>query len=79
MDTIRQIFPLSFQPKNNFGELIYNILQHVVADIMIAFALSLLLFFPVIRVLANFATSLVELYLAIGVIISILDYTKIIK
>lgn len=79
METLRKIFPYSFQPKKDLGALIVNILLHVVAGIVIGFVLGLCLLIPVINILAGLASSLVEIYLAAGVVISVLDYLKLLK
>lgn len=79
METLRKFFPYSFKEKKDIGALIVNILLHVVAGIVIGFVLGFLLFIPVINILVGLASSLVELYLAAGVVISILDYLKVFK
>ena len=79
METLRKFFPYSFQYKKDIGALIVNILLHIVAGIVINFVLALCLIIPVINIIAVLASKLVELYLAIGVILSVLDYLKVIK
>ena len=79
METLRKFFPYSFQYKKDIGALIVNVLLHIVAGIVTGFVLAFCLFIPVINIIAALASKLVELYLAIGVILSVLDYCKVLK
>ena len=79
METLRKFFPYSFQYKKDIGALIVNVLLHIVAGIVIGFVLAICLFIPVINIIAALASKLVELYLAIGVILSVLDYCNVLK
>ena len=72
MDTLKKIFPLSFKAKNGIGGLIVNILIHIVFDIVAGLIIGLL---PILSILGG----LVGLYFTVGIVLSILDYLKIIK
>ena len=79
METLRKFFPYSFQPKKNIGDLIVNVLLHMVAGIVIGFVCSVIFFIPLIGLLAGLVSSLAELYLTAGVILSVLDYFNVLK
>lgn len=72
MDTLKKLFPLSFKAKNGIGGLIVNILIHIAFDIVAGLIIGLL---PILSILGG----LVGLYFTVGIVLSILDYLKIIK
>jgi hypothetical protein len=72
MDTLKKLFPLSFKAKNSIGALIVNILIHVLADAVAGIIIALL---PILGILGG----LIGLYFTVGIVLSILDYLKIIK
>ena len=79
METLRKLFPYSFQPKKDIGSLIVNVLLHMVAGIVIGFLCTILFFIPLLGLLAGLISALAELYLTAGVILSVLDYLKLLK
>ena len=79
METLRKIFPYSFKEKNDIGALIINILIHVVLGTILKFVLGICIIIPVIGLIASLLSKLVEIYLAVGVILSVLDYFKVLK
>ena len=72
MDTLKKIFPLSFKEKNSIGALVVNILIHLVADLVAGLIIGLV---PILGLLGG----IVGLYFTVGIILSILDYLKILK
>ena len=72
MDILKKLFPLSFKAKNGVGGLIVNILIHVFADFVAGLIILLL---PIL----GFLGGLVGLYFTVGVVLSILDYLKVLK
>ena len=72
MDTLKKLFPLSFKAKNGIGGLIVNILIHVVADFLAGLVILLI---PILGILGG----LIGLYFTVGIVLSILDYLKILK
>jgi hypothetical protein len=79
MDTLKKLFPLSFGNKKDIGALIINILIHLVADIVAGLVIGLLSGLPLIGWLFGLVGSLVGLYFTVGIILSILNYLKILK
>ena len=72
MATLKKLFPLSFKEKNGVGGLIVNILIHVLADAVAGLIIAIL---PILGILGG----LIGLYFTVGIVLSILDYLKIIK
>ena len=72
MDTLKKLFPLAFRQKNGIVGLIINILIHVLADAVAGLIIWLL---PILSVLGG----IIGLYFTVSVVLSILDYLKVIK
>lgn len=72
MATLKKLFPLSFKEKNGVGGLIVNILIHILADAVAGIIIAIL---PILGILGG----LIGLYFTVGIVLSILDYLKIIK
>jgi hypothetical protein len=75
MDSIKKYFPLAFKVKNDTKELLINVLIHVGADILAGLVIGLFAKIPLIGGLFG----LVGLYFTVSVILSILDYLKVLK
>lgn len=72
MDTLKKLFPLSFKEKNGIGGLIVNILIHLVADAIAGVIIWILPFI-------GFLGGLIGLYFTVGIVLSVLDYLKVLK
>ena len=72
MDILKKLFPLSFKKKDGIVGLIVNILIHVLADAVAGLIIWLL---PVL----GFLGGLIGLYFTVGIVLSILDYLKVLK
>ena len=72
METLKKIFPLSFKEKKSVGALIVNILLHVLGDAVAGVIIGIL---PILGIFGG----IVGLYFTAGIVLSILDYLKVIK
>ncbi len=72
MDTLKKLFPLSFKEKKGIGGLVVNILIHLLADIVAGIIIAIL---PILGILGG----LIGLYFTVGIVLSILDYLKVLK
>ena len=86
MDMLRKFFPFSFKEKKDVAALIINVLLYIVAGIVIGFVLGLLDLLGAIPVIGTIlalvlklVSSIVELYILVGIVLSFLDYFKVIK
>ena len=70
MDTLKKLFPLSFKEKKDVGALIVNILIYLAISVVV----GMLAFIPIV----GWASQLIHLYLLAGILLSILDYCKVI-
>ena len=71
-------FPISARAKT-LGGLIVSILIYIVVSFLIGLGLKVLAILPLIDILLSIIGWLVELYIAVGVVISILVFLKIVK
>ena len=72
MEILKKLFPLSFKEKNGLGGLIVNILIHILADVVAGIIIAIL---PILGILGG----LIGLYFTVGIVLSILDYLKVLK
>ena len=72
METLKKIFPLSFKEKKSVGALIVNILLHVLGDAVAGVIIGIL---PILGILGG----IVGLYFTAGIVLSVLEYIKVIK
>ena len=80
MDILRKFWPFSFVQKRDVAALVINIIIHVVGLILIGVVCWLIGLIPIVGgITAWLIGSITELYLAAGVVFSILDYCKVLK
>lgn len=79
MDMLKKIFPFSFKEKKDIAALIINILLYLVGDIIAGFVIGLLASIPLIGIVFSLVGSLVGLYCLAGLVLSCLDYFKVLK
>ena len=79
METLKKLFPYSFKKKDGVGALVVNIIVQflicAVAGILIGICAKL----PIIGWIIGILGGLVNVYLVIGIVLSILDYLKVLK
>ena len=80
MDLLKKIFPFSFRTKeNDVASLVITIILYMVAGVIAGFVIGLLGIIPLIGILFRLVGSLIELYVFAGIIITLLDYFKVLK
>ena len=79
MDMLKKFFPLSFQPKPDIASLVINILIQLVVSAVAGWVISIVAAIPLIGIIFGLVGSLVGLYFMAGIVISLLDYFKILK
>ena len=79
MEILKKIFPYSFKEKKDIAALIINILIQLVINIVVGAVIWVLALIPVVGIIAGLVGSLVGLYFFAGIVISILDYCKVLK
>ena len=79
MEALKKIFPLSFTEKKTIGALIINILIQLVVCAIAGVLIGIFVDLPLIGGIIGIVGGLIGLYEIIGIILSILDYAKVLK
>ena len=79
METLKKYFPFSFKEKSEIGGLIVNILLYLAGAIVAGFVIGLFAGIPVVNWIFGLLGALAELYVAAGILLSVLDYLKKMK
>ncbi len=78
MDVLKKIFPHAFATKG-LGSLIVRIIIYVIIGAIAGVLIGILAKMPIIKIFAGVLGGIVELYVFVGVVISILVFLKILK
>lgn len=79
MDTLKKFFPFSFKEKKDVAALVINVILYLVAAVVIGFVLGIVALIPIINLIVGLVGGLVELYVLAGIVLSFLDYFKVLK
>ena len=79
MEMLKKYFPLAFAAKKEVVALVINILIHIVADTVAGIAIGLLSGIPLVGALISILGGVIGLYFTVSLVLSILDYLKILK
>lgn len=79
MDLLKKIFPLSFKYTKDITSLIIGIIVHLVVLVVGGFAIWVATFVPIIGWLIGALGGVLDLYVAVGVVLQILAFLKVIK
>ena len=79
MELLKTVFPFSFQPKKDVAALVINILIYLAVGLVASLLIGLLSKINVLGVIVSLVGGLADLYVTAGVVLSVLDYTKVIK
>lgn len=87
METLMKIFPYSFKEKKDTAALVINILLHIAVSVGVGIIIAvldlILVFIPLIGTivisLLDIVGKVVGLYLLIGIVLSCLDYFRVLK
>lgn len=79
MYKLKKLFPLAFTFKRNVAELARNLIIQFVIMMVIGAAIGVLAKVPLVGFIFGIAGGLIDLYMAVGIVLSILDYLNIIK
>ena len=79
METLKKFFPYAFAAKKDVAVLVINILIHIVVGIVIGFVFGLLSGIPIVGAIIGLVGTIVDLYITASLVLSILDYLKVLK
>ena len=79
MDMLKKLFPFAFTNKADILALVINLIVQLVAGALIGWVFALLAQIPFIGWLLGTIGSLIGLYILVSIVLSVLDYLKILK
>ena len=79
MELLKTVFPFSFQAKKDIAALIVNVLIYLAIGLVAAFFIGILRKVAVLGMIVSLVCGLAELYITAGIVLSVLDYAKILK
>ena len=79
MDIIKKIFPYSFNKKKDLSALLVNVIIQFLVGAVAGILIGVLIGVPIIGALVGAVCGLIELYVIVGIVLSVLDYLKILK
>lgn len=79
MELLKTVFPFSFQPKKDVAALVINILIYLAVGLVAGLLIGLLSKINVLGLIVSLVGGLADLYVTAGVVLSVLDYMKILK
>lgn len=79
MELLKKYFPYSFTEKKDVVALVINVLLYLVVGALIGLVIKIFAFVPILGWIIGIAGGLVDLYILVGVVLSCLDYFKILK
>ena len=81
MDTLKKLFPFSFTKKADIAALIINLIIYIVVGAVIGIVIGIVakVPVPVIGWIIGICGGLIDLYVFIGAVLSVLDYCKVLK
>lgn len=79
MNNLVKFFPLAFKPKKDITALVINILIHIVINAVAGILIGVLVGIPVIGAIISAVSGLVGLYFTVSLVLSVLDYLKVLK
>lgn len=79
MDLIKKIFPLSFKYAKDVPNLITGIILYLIAAAVGGFIIWLASLVPLVGWLIGSLGSILDLYVAVGVVLQILVFLKVVK
>ena len=79
IEALKKLFPFSFTKKDGIAALIINILIYLVVGAVAGFLIGILAGIPIVGIVVGLVGGLIDLYVLAGVIISVLDYCKVLK
>ena len=74
MEMLKKIFPYAFAEKKDVTALVINILVHIVVGFVVGLVIGLLDFIPVVGLLLDIVGKVVELYLTVSLVLSVLGF-----
>ena len=78
MKTLKKLFPYSFEKKKSLVALLINVLVYLIIGAIASALIFVLSAIPIVNLVTGIFGGLIDLYVIIGIILSILHYAKVI-
>lgn len=78
MDTLKKLFPYSFNAED-VASLVIKIIVYLVVGAIAGFVIGIFGKLPLIGIIASLVGALAEIYILAGIIIAVLDFLKVLK
>lgn len=79
MDMLKKFFPFAFTAKADIAALVISILIQLVIGVVIGFVIGIVALIPIVNLLVGLVGGLADLYITASIIITLLDYFKVLK
>lgn len=79
MNILRKLFPYSFNVKKDVWSVVVNVLVYVALGTLAALIAGALSAVPFLGILLSLVAGVFGIYVAVGAILSVLDYLKLTK
>lgn len=80
MDMVKKYFPFSFNFKEkDVNGLVVSIIIYIVGMLISGVAMTLLSMIPVINILTGIVGWVIEVYLFVGIVLSVLNFLNVLK
>ena len=76
MEMLKRYFPFSFKEKNEIKGLAINILIYLAAALVVGLVIGLFSGVPVLNWIFGIFGAVAEIYAVLGIVLSVLDYTR---
>lgn len=79
MNRLKKFFPYSFNAKSSVGQLAITVIVYLIVGAIAGALVALLSHLPFIGWIIGILGSLVNVYVFVGILLSVLDYFKLLK
>ncbi|MBO5869859.1 MAG: hypothetical protein J6Q89_03825 [Clostridia bacterium] len=79
MGLLKTLWPYAFNQKKDIAALIISIVLQLVAAIIVGFIITILAKIPIVNIIVGLVGGLIDLYFFVGIVLTLLNYFKILK
>lgn len=79
MENLKKFFPLAFVKKDSVAALVINILIQLGINVVLGIIIGIIIKIPVIGAIISLVSGVVGLYFFVSIVLSVLDYLKVLK
>lgn len=79
MDMLKKFFPFAFTAKADIASLVISVLIQLVVGVVIGWVIGIVALIPIVGLSVGLVGGLLDLYILASVVLTFLDYFKILK